>query len=395
MHVDGVRLAEVDVLQEDTSVIGEVRADDIVALGVGQVGANGGRIDVAARNRGDILVNSRHETVGADVLACAFVGVRHRRIAPGVHEVDLSPALLRADDDGEFRLVVDGEQLVVFRRVGELNVAKANAENALARDTADLHARIAYDEEVDRKNTEIQTLVNTIKTYEENLRVMRENPVMSLDFSTVSLERYESEKNRLASELEDLRRQQIQRAQLDAARAELSGIRSDIQRVQAKLNDTHPDLRGKLWEVNDLFRSKNFPTKVAFAIYKKLEERLNVYLSEFNAPYKVEMLENGDFDCVFDSGLHQLSARLSGGQKMVLAIAFRIALHSVFATDDTGGFVALDEPTTFLDEKNRDALCSVLNTLKTSPLFRDLQIFVVTHDDMLRPLFNCLVDLEG
>ena len=292
-------------------------------------------------------------------------------------------------------LLLDEYEGVNIETHKQLLTLKANAEDALARETADLHARIAYDEEVARKNTEIQTLVNTIKTYEENIRVMRENPVMSLDFSVMTLERYEQDKDTLAKELENLRKQQIQRVQLDAAKAELSGIRSDIQRVQAKLNDTHPDLREKLWDVNELFRSKNFPTKVAFAIYKKLEERLNVYLSEFNAPYKVEMRENGDFDCVFDSGLHQLSARLSGGQKMVLAIAFRIALHSVFATDDTGGFVALDEPTTFLDEKNRDALCSVLNTLKTSPLFRDLQIFVVTHDDMLRPLFNCLVDLEG
>lgn len=78
---------------------------------------------------------------------------------------------------------------------------------------------------------------------------------------------------------------------------------------------------------------------------------------------------------------------------MLLSIAFRLALHSVFAQDDTGGFVMLDEPTTFLDSRNRGALTDVLKRLKESPVFSDLQIFIVTHDEMLRPLFNSLVDL--
>ena len=53
----------------------------------------------------------------------------------------------------------------------------------------------------------------------------------------------------------------------------------------------------------------------------------------------------------------------------------------------------LDEPTTFLDSRNRGALTDVLKRLKESPVFSDLQIFIVTHDEMLRPLFNSLVDL--
>lgn len=53
----------------------------------------------------------------------------------------------------------------------------------------------------------------------------------------------------------------------------------------------------------------------------------------------------------------------------------------------------LDEPTTFLDSRNRDALAAVLNKLRTSPVFSNLQIFVVTHDERLRPLFDSVVDL--
>lgn len=228
-----------------------------------------------------------------------------------------------------------------------------------------------------------------------NLEAMTTNPVMTAFSESMSAEELQARKNAISEELEKVRKDQILRMQYDAMQAEVLSLVADIATMDAQLKEMHPELREKLSELHELCQVRNLPTRIAYSIYKTLVERMNVYLSAFEAPYRVELEENGNFVCTFQTGLRQNTSRLSGGEKMVLAVSFRLALHAVFATDDTGGFIMLDEPTTFLDEKNRESLFTVLNSMRLSPTFRDLQIFIVTHDDILRPLFDNVIDLGG
>ncbi len=192
--------------------------------------------------------------------------------------------------------------------------------------------------------------------------------------------------------LDELNKQRDIRIRMDAATEELNHILKEQQRVSEQWNALNPEYREQLLVAQELLHPTKIPTLISDEIFKMITMRLNNYLQEFDAPYSIE-LSGGEFNAVFGNGMVQPAVRLSGGEKMILAIAFRLALHSVFATDDMGGFLFLDEPTTFLDDKNRDALVRVLDKLKTSPKFSNLQVFVVTHDEILRPLFTSVVDI--
>lgn len=258
---------------------------------------------------------------------------------------------------------------------------------------ADMKSRREWDTERTAWEN-LQTHASEMLTaIDKNLQTLRSDPAL-YETCEEPEETVRQKIQDIQEKLAALRQDHTKRIQYDAASQELVNIREELRKLESRLLATQPETRERLRTLQDLFSPKNLPAKVAFSIYKVLAERLNSYLAEFDAPYSVELTEGGDFVCVFNTGLHQPAARLSGGEKMVLSVAFRLALHSVFATDDTGGFIMLDEPTTFLDEKNKDALFRVLNTLKVSPMFRDLQIFVVTHDEMLRPLFNSVIDLS-
>lgn len=267
----------------------------------------------------------------------------------------------------------------------DLDLEVHNLRESLKKVSGHEAAFQAWRQEQERLQTRLEEL-------NRNLQAIQENPVWS-EMEVQDTAALEQEQAVINKQIQQVKDQLLERVQYDGIALELEGISQDVLRIRNQLKETDPELRRDLHALADMFHIKAFPAKVACDIYRKLTEKIRIYLTEFNAPFTVEFVEGGDFFCHFDNGTVQLAARLSGGEKMLLSIAFRLALHSVFAQDDTGGFVMLDEPTTFLDSRNRGALTDVLKRLKESPVFSDLQIFIVTHDEMLRPLFNSLVDL--
>ena len=93
----------------------------------------------------------------------------------------------------------------------------------------------------------------------------------------------------------------------------------------------------------------------------------------------------------FPDGRSQPASRLSGGQKVVLALAFRIAVNSLFAADL--GVIALDEPTAYLDDENISCLDVALARLRDLSEARGLQCILITHEKGLGHLFDHVVQL--
>ena len=78
-----------------------------------------------------------------------------------------------------------------------------------------------------------------------------------------------------------------------------------------------------------------------------LTERVNETLVEFRAPFRIKSGDNLEMTANFENGTVSAAADLSGGQKMVFALAFRLAVSSLFASQT--GMLLLDEPTMGLD----------------------------------------------
>ena len=76
----------------------------------------------------------------------------------------------------------------------------------------------------------------------------------------------------------------------------------------------------------------------------------------------------------------QMRSRCSAGQKALAALVIRMALAESFCTGC--GMLALDEPTTNLDQENKVALVySLVQIIKYRKEQKNFQLVVITHDD--------------
>ena len=143
--------------------------------------------------------------------------------------------------------------------------------------------------------------------------------------------------------------------------------------------------------VRQLLHRDNLPRIVAQNYLELLETDTNELLTLFDTDYRIRAVEGMGFEALFEDGRVQPAARLSGGQKVVLALAFRIAVNSMFANDLS--LLCLDEPTAYLDDDNIGCLSVALDRLRDLSASRGLQCVLITHEDSLGHLFDQVVQL--
>lgn len=139
---------------------------------------------------------------------------------------------------------------------------------------------------------------------------------------------------------------------------------------------------------------KAAPRIVAGRNLAKLETAINELLEIFGVDFLVAAEQNGTpaFVAEFFDGRKQPARRLSYGQKTVLALAFRVAVNSMFAEEI--GLLILDEPTAYLDQQRIKALAPVLSKLRELSTARGLQCVIVTHEMGLAHLFESSIELD-
>ncbi len=105
-------------------------------------------------------------------------------------------------------------------------------------------------------------------------------------------------------------------------------------------------------------------------------EKINSWLVRFNCPFSVKL----DDDLTLlakkqDGSLHTVR-QLSGGQKTMLAIAFRLSANEQ-------SLLVLDEPTSGVDSDKLDKFAEFLSELSVQLKREGRQLLLVTHDDRL------------
>lgn len=154
--------------------------------------------------------------------------------------------------------------------------------------------------------------------------------------------------------------------------------RSDIQRYMKALDKTILEYHSqKMAEINDTIQflwSNTYFGQDIDSIYIRCEEEKSKK-AQYN--YRVVMKKNGiELD---------MDRRCSAGQKMLASIIIRLALAQTFALNC--GIIALDEPTTNLDEPNRKNLASQLIDLVDAQDSyginnnkKPFQLIIITHN---------------
>jgi DNA repair exonuclease SbcCD ATPase subunit len=134
------------------------------------------------------------------------------------------------------------------------------------------------------------------------------------------------------------------------------------------------------------------PRLVAQGYLEVLRDDINELLEMFDAPFQVDVEDGLSFLAHFN-GHDQPVARLSGGQKVLFGIGFRVAVNALFARE--AGLLCLDEPTEYLDEQNVGCLTMALSHLRALSEAEGMQFIVITHERTLEPLFDRVVRLPA
>lgn len=135
-------------------------------------------------------------------------------------------------------------------------------------------------------------------------------------------------------------------------------------------------------KVRTLLHNDNLPRMLINDALKTLNVAMTRQLDEFGFKYTVKWLPGGVLVFENEVGEDVPVRALSGGQQYVVLIALRCALVQMLGS--TFPLFVLDEPTTGLDEKNREALARVLpvvgDVLSSSSV---TTVVVPTHDEAL------------
>lgn len=144
--------------------------------------------------------------------------------------------------------------------------------------------------------------------------------------------------------------------------------------------------RGRQWRtvmdgVRQFTHKTGLPAMVASRNMKVIQDEMNRFLAVFSADFRTFSEDGVTFIARFFNGKEQPVERLSGGQKVITALSFRLAVNRLLASNV--GLLVLDEPTVYQDEHNIQAFVPTLERLRQFSATRGLQCIIVTHEKEL------------
>ena len=181
---------------------------------------------------------------------------------------------------------------------------------------------------------------------------------------------------------------QLKQLQVDRARtlAELEGLEEQAGSLKAKR--TYRELCDR---ARTVLHRDHLPQLVTSAYLNALNAKLDEYLRTFGVDFSCYIKDDLSVACYFPGVGEQPAGRLSGGQKVMLGIAFRFAVYNLFASDM--GFMVLDEPTNMLDQDHVGHVLEVLAEVGRYAHNIGMQLVVITHEERLLGAFDRVVRL--
>ncbi len=145
-------------------------------------------------------------------------------------------------------------------------------------------------------------------------------------------------------------------------------------------------------KAKDVLHVTQLPALVMREFARVINRQVEYYLETWEAGYRMWLDDSLSFRVKFDDGKELEAARLSGGQKVVAATSFRLAMSDTFARKV--GLLVLDEPSNHLDKDNIQHLQALLLHLKQMSTHSGRQILIVTHEDSLMGFLDHVVEIK-
>lgn len=150
--------------------------------------------------------------------------------------------------------------------------------------------------------------------------------------------------------------------------------------------------RNLLTEFRDLLHRKKLPAVWISKYLAVLNRKINDYLSDFDVDFSADIDSAGYIKVKFSNQDKPKIAKssLSGGQKVILALAIRFAIPELLGNNFP--LIVIDEPTAFLDEQNKAALTSLFSKIRTN-MESDKYVFINTHEKEMASVCTEVIEL--
>ena len=329
---------------------------------------------------------------------------------------------------------IDAEIAAYAKKENAINAVKAQAENWLKKTesyeeavsasggVAGICARMATTSDELRRAREIALEINrlnaVIATEIKHVTRARADLVASADVATKfgfdpsgkTSDELLEKKTGLAARRNAVETSVLAQTELAQQLASMSGAKSELAAAMTKLAETVSELVEKkkaqagladalqvLGNVRDWFHYANGPHVMSSMVLGALTADVNKFLGQFTAPFTVEPMDSSlGFKCTFTDGRRVPDEapgadKLSGGQKIQLAVAFRFAAYCMFA--GKLGLLSLDEPTAYLDDQNIGRFGDLLGQIKGIAKDMGIQVLMATHERSVMPFMDTIIDL--
>ncbi len=220
-------------------------------------------------------------------------------------------------------------------------------------------------EEIEAKLRKVKELEEAVTTYTENLMQLKE-------------------------------KQSSLQTQLKATEERVEGLREEVIDLQEDLRTLLKAwLKAEVlrWVRNNVLHKDKAPQKLRAVYLTHAEEVVRELLNSFNLQYSDVRIDE-EFNIYLrgpgTGGEGIEIGRLSGGEKVVTSLLTLLALHKIVSRGRLG-FLALDEPTEYLDDERRKTLIDVLKEFKGGEHIK--QLVVVTHDEEVKEAADTMFEV--
>ena len=208
--------------------------------------------------------------------------------------------------------------------------------------------------------------------------------------STQELEQVKIDLKILSERRQSLDELELQRRVVDAQLSQLEASKTVLQ-TQVGLQSRNAKWVALVNKMREVTHASAFPALAMRVYVSYINARLAHYLAMWEAPFDLWLTNDMTFRMRKADGPEADAARLSGGERVVAALTFRLTMSDLFSKGV--GFLVLDEPSAYLDTENIQHLQHVMLRLKAVTGSSGKQVLVITHEQSLMGFFDSMVQI--
>jgi len=189
----------------------------------------------------------------------------------------------------------------------------------------------------------------------------------------------------------------IEREALAGATGSIKSISEQVRKAELEVVGFEQTklYSGDLEQLEGWFRYNGIPSQILRQQLNSLCIKMEAIIKRFQLKqaFKLSVDESLEVHMVYPSGATRPITKASGGERIILGIAFRLATHSCLSPELP--LLALDEPSNHLFEANQTILQELIRSLKTNLHDYGLRKFIYcTHSKALANEAEKIIDLS-